>query len=201
MPNYQNSVIYKIQHNDNESLCYIGSTCNFKCRKNQHKTVCMNENDKGHNYKLYQMIRENGGWDSFKCVVIEEYPCETKRQLNIREEEYRVNFNANMNSQKAFRDIKEYEKQYRKENKDKIKEYNKQYRMENTDKIKEHMEEYRKENADKIKEQRKEYNKVNVEKIKEHKREIIVCECGCDVKRANLSRHRKTNKHLDIMTK
>ena len=58
---------------------------------------------------------------------------------------------------------KEYKKQYRQENADKIKENNKQYYTENEDKMKQ----YREENADKRSEYRKQYYKEHAEREKE----------------------------------
>lgn len=116
MVNYSKSVIYKIIHFENSELCYIGSTCNFKNRKCQHKNYCYNVNRKAYNFKLYQMIRDHGGWSAFKMVAIEEFPCDSKTQLCIREEEVRVEYKANMNMVKAHitaDELNEYHKQYR----------------------------------------------------------------------------------------
>jgi len=41
-------------------------------RKCSHKINCYNENDKNFNQKLYQMIRENGGWDTFRMIEVEK---------------------------------------------------------------------------------------------------------------------------------
>ncbi len=64
--------------------------------------------------------------------------------------------------------IKEYKKEYYKNNQDKIKEYIKN----NQDKIKENRKEYHKNNKDKIKEYYKEYEKNNQDKRKEYKKEF-----------------------------
>ena len=71
--------------------------------------------------------------------------------------------------------IKEREKEYRKNNADKIKERKKKWRKNNADKIKEYrknnadkMKEWRKNNADKIKKSTKEYYKNNADKMKEY---------------------------------
>jgi len=157
MPDYSKSVIYKIQHNEDETLCYIGSTCNFRNRKYHHKNTYHNENDTNYNLKVYQMIRDNGGWDSFKCVIVEEYPCETRQQLNIKEEEYRERMKANMNTRKAFSDNKEYQKKYYDDNIDKKKEYKKKYYDEKKDKYKE----YYDNNKDKINKQTTQYYHEN----------------------------------------
>jgi predicted GIY-YIG superfamily endonuclease len=47
---YTKTIFYKIVCNDlNIKECYIGHTTNFRKRKNHHKTVCNNENNKGYN--------------------------------------------------------------------------------------------------------------------------------------------------------
>ena len=83
---YLNCCIYKIEHIENASLVYVGHTTNFKQRKLRHKSSCNNETDKlKHNYKVYQMIRKNGGWDMFRMVEIEKYPCNNKQEADKRE--------------------------------------------------------------------------------------------------------------------
>ena len=101
---YSKTVIYKIQHNEDDTLLYIGSTTDFTNRKSQHKCNCNNDNKKNKkfNRKVYKMIRENGGWDSFSMVQIEVFPCETKRDAEAREDELMRDMKASMNSIRAF---------------------------------------------------------------------------------------------------
>ena len=33
------------------------------------------------------MIRDNGGWDNFKMIEVEKYPCKDKRDAERREDE------------------------------------------------------------------------------------------------------------------
>ena len=52
---YSQICIYKLVHKedyDNENI-YIGSTTNFRKRKNQHKSSCNCETDKEHNQEKY----------------------------------------------------------------------------------------------------------------------------------------------------
>ena len=44
--NYQNTLIYKIQHIEKEDLIYIGHTTDFTKRKCSHKHMCNNVNSK-----------------------------------------------------------------------------------------------------------------------------------------------------------
>jgi hypothetical protein len=59
--------IYKIVCDDLPEYIYVGSTKAFRKEK-QHKSKCNN----GHTQKLYTTIRENGGWDNWRMVMIEE---------------------------------------------------------------------------------------------------------------------------------
>jgi len=104
---YSKCVIYKIVCQD-ESVteCYVGHTTNFKSRKNQHKC-----RSKTINFKLYQMIRENGGWDNWTMTPICEYPCENLIQACIKEEECRIELQASLNSMKAHQTKEERKEQ------------------------------------------------------------------------------------------
>jgi hypothetical protein len=56
MPDYSNSIIYKLCCKDTSITdIYVGSTTAFRARKCQHKTVCHNENDKKHNFNRKQL--------------------------------------------------------------------------------------------------------------------------------------------------
>ena len=108
---YSNTVIYKIQHIEDESLLYVGSTTNFTQRKSSHKNRCNNPSSKEYNTKKYKMIRDNGGWGVFKMIEIEKYPCDDKREAEKREDELMKELKANMNSIRAycgFDTVKEY---------------------------------------------------------------------------------------------
>ena len=65
--------------------CYIGSTQNFTKRKSKHKSMSNLINTIS-NRKLYNTIRENGGWDNFEMTPIEEYLCDTPLQARMREQ-------------------------------------------------------------------------------------------------------------------
>ena len=123
----KNYVFYKICSDDCDET-YVGSTCNFKSRKMQHKSRCYDEK---YNYKIYQAIRANGGWDNFKMIQIGTRDNITKREAEQVEEEYRLDLKATMNTQRAYRSPevnKEHRKKYQVE-------YDKNYRQNNYEKI------------------------------------------------------------------
>ena len=182
---YSKCSIYKIEHVDDESLVYVGHTTNFDKRKTQHKYSCKNDNHTRYNLKVYQMIRENGGWEKFLMLEVEKYPCADKRAAERRENEVIKEVRASMNTYNSFRtqdEITEYHKEYNKEfyeaNKPKIQEYHKEYYEANKQKIQERSKDYRDNNKLKLN-----------EKVK--------CECGCEINKSHLNRHQATTKHLD----
>lgn len=69
---------------------------------------------------------------------------------------------------------KEYFKQYRQENKEKIKEQCKEYYQENEEKIKEYIKEWRLINKEKLKEYSKQYYQGNKEKLKQYQKQYRV---------------------------
>ena len=92
---------YKIVCEDCPDYIYIGSTKSYRSRKNQHKIAC--NSDKKYHLKIYQKIRENGGWDKWNMIIIDEGDDLTFTQARIKEEELRLKYNGNLNSIKAFR--------------------------------------------------------------------------------------------------
>ena len=141
---------YKIVCLDKDlDLCYVGSTANWKQRAIAHKYNATSEKSSQYNIKLYQTIRENGGWDNFKMIQLGTREQLKKREAEAIEEDYRQELKAVMNTIKCYKTEQE-----RKE--DRQKTLNKTY-------------------------------------------EKVECECGCIVNRAGLTRHRRNNKHLELI--
>jgi len=107
---YNKCCIYKIEYIDNERLLYVGQTTNFSRRKGEHKRCCNDKKYTKHNYKLYQMIRENGGWEMFRMIEIEKYPCNDRREAEKRENEIMKSLKASMNSIHSVNEVNETRK-------------------------------------------------------------------------------------------
>jgi hypothetical protein len=211
---YKKSIIYKIEHLENPELLYVGSSTNFIKRKQQHKLNCHNETGFHYNIRVYKMIRDNGGWDQFKIIIIKEYPCNNKIELLIEEDRIMKELKASLNSQSAYTSSedrilqkKELDKQYRINNIEKLKQYDKEYYKDHEKKYKEYREihkekhnEYNKQWYENNKEQSKEHSKKqyqnNKEEINKKRLKKIKCECGCEITHCSKSRHIKTKKHL-----
>ena len=166
---YSRTIIYKIQHQDKEDLLYVGSTTDFTKRKYRHKSNCKTSSK--YNIKLYKTIRDNGGWDCFRMIEIKKFPCNDKREAEAEEDRIMCEMKATMNSQRGYMGLTK-------------KEYDKQYKIDNWDKI--------------IK-KKNEYRIDNRIKIREYDKQKINCECGCVVTKTNLKRHKEAKKHLDLM--
>ena len=168
-------IIYEIKCNDaNVEFNYVGHTTNFRNRKHKHKSTCNNVNEKTYNLKIYKFIRENGGWENWSMSPLEEYECETPIQAKIQEQYWIDIKQSKLNSVRAHtttEDEKEKKKKYRIDNKEHISEICKQYKFKNK------------------------------EAIQERKKQIVVCECGVSITNSHKSRHKKSPKHLELMSK
>ena len=84
---YSKIIIYKIQHHLNPDILYIGSTGNFAERRYAHKTN--SKRIMKYNIELYDMIKQNGGWENFKMELIKPYPCKDTFELSMEIERLR----------------------------------------------------------------------------------------------------------------
>ena len=95
---YSNTIIYKIFCRDpNIKELYIGHTTNFVNRKSSHKTACNNCDS-----KLYSFIRENGGWDNWKILIIDDVECKNFEEARKVEQSYIDKYNSGLNTAIAF---------------------------------------------------------------------------------------------------
>lgn len=78
---------------------YVGHTTDMIRRRATHKCSCNNPSHKKHNFKIYQQIRENGGWDNWIMLLVEDYPCSGYEEASARERYWAEQFEADLNSQ------------------------------------------------------------------------------------------------------
>jgi hypothetical protein len=167
---FSKGLIYSIVCKTDETLIYVGSTTNFRQRKNKHKADCQNENNRDHNTPVYVMIRANGGWTNFDMIPVKEYACENVIQLTIEEERIRKEIQATLNTRRAFQseeELKEHTKNYRKEHAAERKKYNQEHKTE----AKEYYTKYAQDNRAKIKEKLRKYRQEHKAEIKERQRQ------------------------------
>ena len=142
MVDYKNGKIYKLIC-DNNDLVYIGSTSQkyLSSRLAQHNAT--------KNRCCSKQLIEAG---NMRIVLIENYPCESRDQLRMREEYHMSNMDC-INIQKAYESPAE------------AKERQKQYGIDNRDKILEKKRIY----VARTKDQKKEYDRINYLKNREFK--------------------------------
>jgi hypothetical protein len=130
--NYENTIIYKLVCKDVSIIdCYVGHTTDFIRRKQQHKNCCNNQNNRMYCGRVYEFIRNNGGWDCFDMVMIETYPCKNVYEAHSRERHWIETLNAKLNISIPTRTRQEYYE----DNKNKVLEYHKKYYEENKNKV------------------------------------------------------------------
>ena len=91
---YSNTIFYKIFCKDTSNTdLYIGHTTNFVQRKYAHKQGCIKNN-----CKLYNVIRENNGWDNWNMTIIAFHDCDGLHSAKKKEQEYFEQYKATLNS-------------------------------------------------------------------------------------------------------
>ena len=96
---YSNTIFYKISCKDtNITDLYIGHTINFVQRKYGHKQACNNPKYANYNCKVYNIIRQNGGWDNWRMDIIAYHECKDLYEARNKEQEYFILYNATLNS-------------------------------------------------------------------------------------------------------
>lgn len=208
MTDYKNGKIYKIECQETNRI-YIGSTCQptiaGRLRGHMQKFRAYQQGKK--TYTSSFCILET---DNYKCLLVCNYPCNTKDELTAKEAEYiRQYKNDDMYEcvnifiprrtvQEYYQDNKEKiigkKKQYYEDNKEKIGEYRKQYTTDNKEKIAEYKKQYRTDNKEKIKGKRQQYRQTDKQKVSH------TCECGGKFKINDKARHERTKKHIKWMT-
>jgi hypothetical protein len=162
MVNYENGKIYKIINTENNDIVYIGSTTQSLSQRYQR------HNNKATNHKI---------------ILIENYPCNSKEELCMKEQQIIEQHTNLLNQRKAYcseEQKKEYLKSYREENKEQIKQIDKKYHEENKEHYKEYAKKYREENKEKVKKKKQ-------------------CEfCNCSIRKSDMKRHQRSKKCLSF---
>lgn len=131
MNKYQRGKIYKITCNEEPDKMYIGSTCEptLARRLSQHKWDYRKYlNGVKHFITSFEIVK----YESATITLIEAFPCNTKDELLKKERYYIELYGGSINKVRPGRTGNEY----RNDNKEKIKERDRKYHLNNKDKIK-----------------------------------------------------------------
>jgi hypothetical protein len=175
--NYETACIYEIVCKDvNVTQRYVGSTTNLIKRRYTHKTCCNNEKCKAYGFYVYQFIRENGSFENWDVVLIEQViDCKDKEHLHKRERYYIEEKQADLNKYIPLRTHKENiekNKQYRELNKKKISQKQKEWYEKNKNKVSDKNKDYRENNKD-YRENNKEYYDEYRKKYYQNNKELL----------------------------
>ena len=211
MPNYQEGKIYKIYNTINDDI-YVGSTTLKLCERMRDHRYCIKDYRKKYRL-LYQAFREHGV-EHFYIELIEKCPCNDKEELRKKEGEYIRQLKSTLNQCIAGRTRKEYVednkeqiaiklKEYYEDNRERIairtkkyqalrkedvREWQKRWKADHKEHLSRYLQEYWQKHKEELKQSRQDYRKLK-----------ITCECGCVIARGDISTHRKTKKHIELM--
>jgi len=183
MPNYENGKIYKLTCDKTDKI-YIGSTvCKLNYRLVSHKSLdCKSK-------ELFEL-------GEVKIELIENYPCNTKKELETKERYYIQKYkDIVVNERIPTRTMKEY---YQDNKKKKI-EYQKDYYQNNKECCKEYNQNYYNNNKEKRAQQQKQYRQANKDIISEKKKIKMTCECGSVITKDVFARHCRSKKHQSFL--
>ena len=218
MPNYQNGKIYTLRSKNSDQI-YIGSTSGtlshrLATHKNHYTAFLKNK----HTYMSSYEIMKFGD-----CYVelLENYPCDNRKQLTAREgvhvknntccnlnipgrtqkERYVENpqkylEGSRISRQKHIVARKRYERKYYLLNRDKSSTYSKKYYKENSDKYKKYCSAYRvRKKAERTPEEEVVFKKTANDYMKNYQSKLVPCSvCGKVVRRGGIYKHKKTAK-------
>ena len=110
---YSKCLMYKFVCKDlSVKDLYVGQTTIWGARRRRHKGMY---NDIECKYKIYECMRQTGGWDNWDMILIEAYPCNNDLEASARERFLMESLNANLNSKRPMvtaEEKREYGKNY-----------------------------------------------------------------------------------------
>jgi len=120
MPDYSKGKIYMIT---DDKGCYVGSTTqSLKRRYQKHASDMTYDKKKCTSSKIIN--------NKSKIILLQEYPCESRQELFKKEREWMDKIKC-VNKERPFitkEEKKEYQDDYRKENKDQLNKYRRNWR-------------------------------------------------------------------------
>ena len=129
---------------------------------------------------MYQFIRNNGGWENYKMVLIETLECAGSLEACKRERQHIEDIRPTLNSNMPSRSVSEKYDSLTEERKEEIKTNRQQYVIDSDAKI-----------------------KARKKRFKEaHKEQFVLktnCVCGGTYQHQHKARHFKSTKHVTFM--
>ena len=202
---YSKGKLYKLVSDFTEQV-YVGGTIQeLSVRKSEHETGCdrwINEKPNSPYVSSFELLKLG----ECRIELLENFPCNNRRELDERERYWIENTPNCVNKVIPFRtaeELRERRQKYKAENyilnKESISQSKKEYYILNKERILESKKEYYILNKERILESRKENYILNREKSLQRVTEKITCECGVIICRGTKARHSRTQKHIEAI--
>jgi group I intron endonuclease len=181
-PRYQRGCIYTLRCLDPATKdFYVGSTINLPRRFQYHRLSMTDERKcKAH---MYSFIANHGGMDNWCPVLLEEFPCWSKKQLERRENWWfnKLKPTLNTNIPGLFASLGEDPNALARHR-------YAQRKLKNPDSLRQYL-------AGKS----KRYREKHAEAVKVAKAKPYLCECGSVCQMSNAGKHRRSWKHQEFV--
>lgn len=169
---YKNGKIYKLVNNVDDEF-YVGSTCLPLAKR-----IYNHKNEARHTPRPVHMHMNDIGWDNVSIVLVEEYECNNKMELERRERYWIETLKPSLNKVVPTRTTKEWcaenrdrlreaKEKWRDNNRDKVNEMNRKSYAKNVEQQRARKAKYVAENKDKERERHAKYYSENIDKIQQ----------------------------------
>ena len=187
--------LYKLVSDFTEQV-YVGGTIQeLSVRKSEHEKGCdrwINEKPDSHYVSSFELLKLG----ECRIELLENFPCNNRRELDERERYWIENTPNCVNKVIPFRTAEELRERRQKYNQ----KYKAEYYILNKESISQRSKEYYILNKDSKIERAKENYILNKESISQSKKEKITCDCcGAIISRGNKSHHERTQKHIEVI--
>ena len=169
---YSKGQIYTLRSHQTDAI-YIGSTCGpLRARLCSHKSNYKTWKEGKYGYTTsYEIVK----YDDAYIELLEDFPCDNKKELNRREGQL-IRQNECVNRVVAGRTNVEWHRE------NKVRSFNSQHAWYEA-------------NKDTCMARAKAHYESNKERISQYKAQKVTCECGAVVSWSNSSAHKKSPKH------
>ncbi len=197
MVNYSQGKIYKVVPNGggDDGDVYVGNTTKkyLSQRMDKHRSSYSYwKTGGGHNVTVFAIF-DKYGVENCSIVLLELVNATTIDELRARERHW-IQSSACVNKNIPNRTKSEYNT----DNQDLIAQNKAKYHINNRERMLECMAKYHVEHREQIAQYRAQYVTDHRDHILAHSSEKIKCECGCNVRRGDILRHKKTQKHQTL---
>jgi GIY-YIG catalytic domain len=172
---------------------YVGHTTNVVNRRRCHKSDCHNKKSTKYSTRVYQFIRDHGGWSNWQLLEHENISCKDKIEATLREQYWTVFFNATLNSDVPGRTSAEWYVDHR----EKILAVQAEHRAANPDKFRERSVRWHAANRETHNKKKADWKVANQDILKKKNN----CRCGGCYTMAGKAQHFKSARHLAFIAK